>query len=152
MKYLTLADTMRSSTAIRHGLDNSISDPSHVRNIKLLCKYIYDPLCDYYKIKIPFNSWYRSQAVNRAIKGSSGSQHLTGQAVDLDINAQNGLTNTQLFMYIRKNLPFDQLIWEFDDPTGGPAWVHVSYSPMHRREILRATKVGKRTKYIKYEP
>jgi zinc D-Ala-D-Ala carboxypeptidase len=151
MKYVSLQEVTKSATALRLGIENTFTDVSHVKNVKLLCKYIYDPLCDHYKIKLPFTSWYRNFAVNRAIKGSVNSQHTTGQAVDIDVNSVKGLTNLELFNYIRKNLPFDQLIWEFDDPDGGPAWVHVSYSPMHRMEVLKAVKVGKKTKYIKYD-
>jgi hypothetical protein len=152
MKYVTIEETTRSAQATRLGISNDITDVSHIRNIKLLCQYIYDPLCDHYGFKIPFTSWYRSFLLNRAIKGSRTSQHMTGQAVDLDPNNLNGLSNIDLFNYIRQNLPFDQLIYEFDDPEGGPAWVHVSYSPQQRRQILRAVKVGKRTQYINYEP
>jgi hypothetical protein len=72
---------------------------------------------------------------------------MSGQAVDLDPNCQNGLSNAQLFHYIRTKIKFDQLIWEFGDDKQ-PAWVHVSYADNPRKQVLKAIKVGKVTKYI----
>jgi hypothetical protein len=148
MKYLTLEECYKSATAIRLGVDNSYTEPSHIANVRDLCTYIYDPLCDHFGFKIPFNSLYRSERLNKVIKGAKNSQHLTGQAIDLDPNCQNGLCNQELFDYIRANIKFDQLIYEFEDPNGGPAWVHVSYSNSPRGSVLKAIKVGSRTKYI----
>lgn len=146
-KYLTDKEICYSRTAIRNNIDNGMTSIMHISNARLLCHNIYDPLCDHFKFKIPFSSFYRSVNLNRVIKGAKGSQHMTGQAIDLDPNCQNGLCNSKLFNYIRANMNFDQLIWEFGDDRE-PAWVHVSYSSQLRGQVLKAIKAGKTTKYI----
>ena len=146
-KYLTTDEICYSRTAIRNNIDNNFVSTMHISNARLLCHNVYDPLCDHFKFKIPFTSFYRSPNLNRVIKGSKGSQHMSGQAVDLDPNCQNGLSNDQLFHYIRTKIKFDQLIWEFGDDKQ-PAWVHVSYADNPRKQVLKAIKDGKVTKYI----
>jgi len=146
-KYITVEQASFSATAIRNNIDNTIVDQEHLDSANLLCKMIYDPLCEHFGFRIPFTSFYRSSALNKKIRGSSPkSQHSFGQAIDLCPKGTSGLTNAELFEYIRKNLPFDQLIWE-----GGtdedPAWVHVSYKTQQRGSVLRATFTSQRTIY-----
>ena len=61
----------------------------------------------------------------------------------------NGVTNAQVFNYIKDNLQFDQLIWELGNDTN-PDWVHVSYESTgkQRKQILKAVKSGGKTAYI----
>ena len=150
-KYLTLDEVVFSTTARRFGIRNEIDMPEHLVNLKELCKHIYDPLCDHFGFRIPFTSVYRSQFLNNKLKGALRSQHLTGEAIDLRPLGANGLSNLELFNYIKTNLPFDQLINEFPNIDGEPSWVHVSYSNRHRKQVLKALLTGGRTKYINYE-
>jgi hypothetical protein len=55
-------------------------------------------------------------------------------------------TNKQIFDFIKKNLKYDQLIWEFGTDKN-PDWVHVSFTDnVNRKQTLRARKInGKRT-------
>lgn len=147
-RYLTYRDAIKSQAAVRHGLDNH-PDLEAVRNMKIACMAIYDPICDYFGRAIPVSSFYRSQDVNRLIGGSKTSQHCTGQAMDLDCDGltDRRITNAALFDFIRDYLDYDQLIWEFGDEKS-PAWVHVSYvNGNNRGQVLRAIKHGKKTIY-----
>ncbi len=135
--YTTLEEICKSTTAIRHGIDNK-PDAVQLHAIKLLAEKIYDPLCNYLGKPIPYNSWFRSPILNSIIGGAASSQHCKGEAVDLDLDRSGLVTsNSVLFHYILNNLPFDQLIWEFGNDQN-PAWVHVSYSEYRqRKEVLR---------------
>lgn len=150
-KYLTLDELTFSATARRLGIRNEVDIPQHLENLRTFCEKIYDPLCDHFGFRIPFTSAYRSQLLNNKIKGALRSQHLIGEAMDLRPLGRNGLTNLEMFNYIKKNLPFDQLINEFPNIQGEPSWVHVSYSNRHRKQVLTAILSGGRTKYLPYE-
>jgi hypothetical protein len=56
-----------------------------------------------------------------------------------------------VFDYIKGNLNFDQLIWEFGDDAN-PDWVHVSYkvNGNQRKQILKAVKSGNTTRYVPF--
>ena len=152
-KYITLEEATKSQLAVYRGLKNEPVG-AEISAMAKLCAHIYDPLCDHFGIKLPFSSFYRSAALNAALKGSSStSQHCQGEAMDIDLDGSGlAITNSVVFQYIMNNLPFDQLIWEFGDKKN-PAWVHVSYEAggMQRGMVLLSTKdkTGK-TKYAKY--
>jgi hypothetical protein len=97
--------------------------------------------------KATVSSFYRSAKLNSAVKGSATSQHCNGQAVDID--SPNNEFNRLIFEYIKNNLEYHQLIYEFGDDLN-PDWVHVSISDNPRKQILRAKKVGKKTVYEPY--
>jgi hypothetical protein len=108
---------------------------------------IFQPIRDHFAKPIAVTSGYRSLALNRIIGGSQTSQHSLGEALDLDADVYGGLTNQDIYEYIRDNLEFDQLIHEFGDEDN-PAWVHVSYRKgSNRNQLLRASTVSGRTKY-----
>lgn len=138
-KYTTLETICKSDTAIRHGIDNK-PDAIQLHAIKLLAEHIYDPLCDHFQRAIPFTSWFRNSIVNSMIGGARKSQHVLGEAVDLDMDLQPlaVVSNSSLFYYIYTNLNFDQLIWEHGTDQN-PAWVHVSFSSTgnQRKQVLR---------------
>ena len=151
--WLMLKDVMKSEIAQRKGLNN-MPDADSIQNLMHWGKFIYDPLCEHFGIKLSLTSVYRSPLVNKAIGGSKTSQHCFGQAGDIDTDNWNGIRNSDVFNAIRHlRLPFDQLIWEFGTDTE-PAWVHVSYSNRHRKQMLRAIKIsnGKSmsTRYLNY--
>jgi zinc D-Ala-D-Ala carboxypeptidase len=151
-KHLSLAEVTRSETAKRLGISNEPT-AEHLENFKLLAENVFEPIREHFKVPIHISSGYRSKALNTAIKGSLSSQHCIGEAVDIDMDGSaNGVTNTMVFNFIKDNLDFDQMIWEFGN-SDKPDWVHVSYKAngKQRKQILRAVKSAGKTSYIPYK-
>lgn len=123
-KNFTLEELYASSTAKARGIDNTPTKQAVV-NLTHLAIKVLQPMRTTLKRPIKISSGYRSPALNRAVGGVSNSQHMTGQAVDIDIEG-NLTQGKQLFEWIRHNVPFDQLIWEHNKQ--GVYWVHVSYN------------------------
>jgi zinc D-Ala-D-Ala carboxypeptidase len=148
---LSLSEVLVSQTAKRLQISNEPTK-EHLNNLKQIANNIFQPLRDGLGYPIYVSSGYRSEALNKAIKGSSKtSQHMKGQALDLDADVYKGVTNKDIFLFIRDNLDFDQLILECvgDDGTGG--WVHVSYSEgKNRGKVMTAERINGRIKYFKY--
>lgn len=139
-----LSEFTKSPTALRLGIPNTPGG-IQVDNLILLCKNILQPLREHYDKAIRINSGYRCLALNEAIGGSKSSQHVFGEAADIDTLDDNA----DLFFHIRRNLDFDQLIWEFGD-LDNPSWIHVSFNANgNRNEVLRAIKVHGKTTYTK---
>ena len=131
MKHFTIAELCRSTTADRLGINNKCK-LEHIDNLTALVNNVLDPLRDWYGKPLTVSSGYRCAALNKAVKGASNSQHMSGQAADLDTGDRQ--QNKLLFDYIQKNLPFDQLIDESNF-----SWVHVSYRAdgKNRNQILK---------------
>lgn len=148
-KNLTLAEVTRSETAKRKGISN-MPTPQHIENFKLLAERVFQPIREHFGKPIIISSGYRSKELNTAIGGALSSQHCQGEAIDIDMDGTD-ITNAQVFNYIKDNLEFDQLIWEFGTDTN-PDWVHVSYESTgkQRKQILRAVKKGGATSYKSY--
>jgi hypothetical protein len=148
-EHLSLSEVTRSESAKRNQISN-MPTGEHIANFMLLAEKIFEPIREHFGVPIHISSGYRSVELNRLIKGSSSSQHCKGQAIDIDMDGStNGVTNADVFNYIKDNLPFDQLIWEFGNDTN-PDWVHVSYDAKQRGQILKAVKVKGQTKYLPY--
>ena len=146
-KNLSLSEVVKSNNAIRKGIDNSPNN-DHLESLEDVAKDIFQPLRDDLGV-IYVSSGYRSDALNKAIGGSRKSQHSKGEALDLDNDNKNGAaSNTEIFNYIKDNLDFDQLIWEFGTDVK-PDWVHVSYTTKrpNRNQILKAYRQSGKTKY-----
>ena len=146
-EHLDLSEVIRSDSAKRNGISN-MPTPEHIENFKLLAEKIFEPIREHFCVPIRISSGYRSKELNAKIGGSATSQHCKGQAVDIDMDGTS-LTNKQIFDYIKDNLPFDQLIWEFGNEENCD-WVHVSYVPNGRKQILKAFKMNGATKYFPY--
>ena len=141
-KNLTLGEATKSATAIKNGISNKPSG-EHLSNLIQIAAKIFQPVRDHFQKPIIVSSGYRSQALNDLIGGASGSQHSKGEALDLDGSVENFL----IFEFIKNNLEFDQLIWEFGDDEN-PDWVHVSYKTENNRgEILQAVRQNGRVIY-----
>ena len=158
-KNLALAEVTRSETAKRKGISN-MPTPEHIENFKKLAENVFQPIREHFGVPIHISSGYRSAALNKAIGGAGktvsgvyipSSQHCTGEAIDIDMDGTT-ITNAQIFNYIKENLEFDQLIWEFGTDTN-PDWVHVSYESTgkQRKQILKAVKQGGATKYLPFK-
>jgi zinc D-Ala-D-Ala carboxypeptidase len=147
---LSLAEVIRSETAKRKGISN-MPTPEHIENFKKLAINIFQPIREHFGKPILISSGYRSAELNKAIGGSSlSSQHCSGEAIDIDMDGTD-ITNKQIFDYIKDNLNFDQIIWEFGTDTN-PDWVHVSFSASkpQRKQMLVAKKVNGKTTYAPY--
>jgi len=151
-KNLSLAEVIRSETAKRRGVSNMPTD-AHIANFKLLAEKVFEPIRNHFEKPIFISSGYRSAALNKAIGGAASSQHCTGEAIDIDMDGHgNGVTNKMVFDYIKDNLNFDQLIWEFGTDAN-PDWVHVSYESTgrQRKQILKAVRKNGATSYVPYQ-
>jgi hypothetical protein len=148
-KYFTLHEMERSDTAKRLGISNK-ADEASINNAKELCRNLLDPLREFWG-PIYISSWYRSEALNQAIGGATGSHHMTGNAVDIDLDGIDENGNKEIFHLIRVNFDFHTLIWEFGDDNK-PDWVHISWFPNNNpKRVLRAIKENGKTKYEPYK-
>lgn len=145
---LSLNEVTKSNTAMRRGIDNTPSE-EHLENLKYVAEKVFQPIREYFGVPIYISSGYRSQALNEAIGGSPRSFHSHGMALDLDQDGRNrGVSNSDVFYFIKDNLQFTELIWEFGDETN-PNWVHVAIAPGREDEkkIKIAEKVNNKTTY-----
>lgn len=146
-KHLTLEELCHSETAIKLGIVN-VPNQLQTENLKTLALKVFEPVREHFGVPIHISSGYRIMNLNQAIKGSITSQHCRGEAIDIDMQGDK-VTNAQIFHWIKDNLKYDQLIWEFGDKKN-PDWVHVSYCSENRKQTLRAVKVNGKTKYEKF--
>jgi hypothetical protein len=133
-KYITYLEATTSQTATRKGIVN-IPGEKELINMQLVGIRVFDVLREYFDIPLRVSSFYRSLLLNNSVGGAKTSQHVKGQAID--IQATGDISNKMIFEYIKDNLDFDQLIWEFGTDKN-PAWVHVSYvsKDKNRKQIL----------------
>ena len=145
-KHISYREATHSATAKRRGLDNT-PNQEQLENMYRVAEFIFEPLRLFVGGPIKINSFLRSVAVNRAVGGTSRSQHCKGQAIDID-DVFGHKTNAEMFQYVRENLDFDQMIWEFGS-NNNPSWLHISYvsKAENRNRILRAVKRDGKTKY-----
>ena len=132
-KHFSLEELCKSQTATRLGIDNLAKDENVITNLKTICENILEPIRENYGIPFSPNSAYRSPKLNNAVGSSHKSQHLKGQAVDIEIPS---IDNYELAQWIRNNLDFDQLILEFYNGEPSSGWVHVSFAEENRKQLL----------------
>ena len=130
-EHFSLEEMIKSQTGSRKGIDNT-PGPEVVENLKQLCENVLEKIRIHFGRPVTVNSGYRGPKLNKAIGGVKNSQHLTGQAADIEIA---GIDNKTLFCWIRDNLVFDQIILEYHKP-GIPdsGWVHVSWNVKGNRK------------------
>jgi len=146
-EHISEKEAVKSITALRLGIDNT-PDADSLNNMKIIAEKIFEPLRKWVGGPIKINSFFRSSALNQAIGGSSRSQHCQGRALDVD-DVYGHKTNKEVFDWIKENLDFDQLIYEFGS-SDNPDWVHVSYvsEDKNRNRVLKAVRDDGKTKYI----
>ena len=140
-KNFLLRELLVSQEATRNDVDEQFNpDATIVKNLTDLCANVLQPLREQIRLSINVTSGYRCPKVNAAIGGAATSQHVKGQAADINVP---GKTIEWLYQQIKQSaLPYDQLIQEFD------RWVHVSYNAQgNRKQCLRATKQNGKTVY-----
>jgi zinc D-Ala-D-Ala carboxypeptidase len=146
-KHISYREGVYSITADRKGIEN-IPNDDQLANMKLIAEKVFEPLRNFVGGPIKINSFFRSVKLNRAIGGSAKSQHCKGQAIDIDDTFGTAI-NAVMYRWIKENLDFDQMIWEFGDDKN-PNWVHVSYvsEDKNRNRCLKAYKEDGKTKYM----
>lgn len=146
-KNLSLKEAIKSNTASRLGIKNE-PEQWEINNLRAVAENVFQPLRDHFGVPIGVSSGYRSKQLNKAIGGSRYSQHMIGEALDLDADIYGRITNADIFNYIKDNLEWDQMIWEFGDDEE-PNWVHVSYKEAgrNRKQIKRAFRDEKGVHY-----
>jgi|TARA_B100000242_G_C42995298_1_gene462197 zinc D-Ala-D-Ala carboxypeptidase len=147
-KHISDKEATKSITALRLGIDNTPNGTAY-NNMKTLAANVFEPLREWVGGPIKITSMYRSPELCDAL-GSNGrtSQHTKGQAIDID-DIYGHKTNAEMFEYIKNNLEFDQLIWEFGNEDN-PDWLHISYVDLekNRKRILKAVRDQGKVKYI----
>lgn len=139
-KHITLAQIVYSSIAKRYGTSN-IPDAKQYENCRLLCENIIEPVFEKFG-RIGWSSFFRSTLLNARVGGSKTSDHqaIKGAAVDFDTDVEGNITNAELFHWLKFNVQFDQLIWEFGS-SKEPAWIHISYRATgNRNQVLISKK------------
>lgn len=149
-KHLSLAEVTRSDIAKRKGISNMPTE-EHLENFKALAENVFEKIREHFGVPIIISSGYRSKELNDVIGGSLTSQHCLGEAIDIDMDGSNsGVTNADIYKFIKDNLTYDQLIWEFGTDEN-PAWVHVSYSrKKNKKQRLKAVKKNGKTSYVNF--
>lgn len=144
--HISYAEAIKSNTALRLGIENK-PNGYQLTNMVGVAFNVFEPLRKWVGGPIKINSFFRCPDLNKAIGGSSRSQHCEGRAIDID-DIFGHKTNAEMFHYIKDNINFDQLIWEFGDENN-PNWVHVSYvsEDENRGRCLKAVKLNGKTKY-----
>jgi len=145
-KHISYKEGVYSRTAQRLDINNEPND-EQMKNMCLVAEEVFEPLRMWVGGPIKINSFFRSPELNKAIGGSTKSQHCHGQAIDLD-DTFGRATNAEMYEFIKNHLDFDQMIWEFGNKDN-PDWVHVSYvsEDKNRNRCLQAYKENGKTKY-----
>ena len=133
-KYISYQESVTSQTATRNGIDNTPSD-SELISMQLVGIRVFDEVREHFDTPIRVSSFFRALDLNRAVGSKDSSQHRKGQAIDMQGTGK--VSNKMIFNYIKDNLDYDQLIWEYGNKTN-PAWVHVSYvsREKNRKQII----------------
>ena len=149
-KHISWHEGTYSRTGERKDLDNTPNE-EQLKCMKEVAENLFEPLREWVGGPIKINSFFRGEPVNTAIGGSRKSQHMKGQAIDIDDTFRHK-TNAEMYYYIKDNLDFDQMIWEFGDDKN-PNWLHISWVSHrpNRKKLTIAKKVNGRTKYIHEE-
>ena len=145
-EHISYREGVKSNTASRLNIDNTPTGYV-LTNMSGVAYNLFEPLRKWVGGPIKINSFYRSEKLNQAIGGSSRSQHCEGRAIDID-DTFGYKTNAEMFHYIKNNLNFDTLIWEFGTEEN-PDWIHLSYisHDENRGNCLKAYKDNGKTKY-----
>lgn len=133
-RHFSLQEATRSDTARRLGLSNDPS-PAELERITETAYCMEQVRQVLGNNPVIVSSWYRSEAVNKAVGGVPNSAHRRGDAVDFSCPRFGSVTDVCKAI-VESDLNFDQIIWEYG------RWVHISFDPRMRRQVLRATGSG----------
>lgn len=130
-KHFTLGELCKSDIALAKNIENTPPDQATIGRLNALMEECLDKVREMWGEPIGVNSGYRSPELNRVVGGAKNSQHLRGEAAD--INAGGVENNRKLFdMIAASDIEFDQLIDE-----SGYRWLHISYcTDDNRKQVL----------------
>jgi len=128
-RHISYNEGVRSNTATRYNIDNTPSK-DQLQAMVNVAENCFEPLREWYGKPIRVNSFFRCEALNAKVGGAKTSQHMRGEAIDIDTENDNKI----LFDWCKRNLDFDQLIWEY-----GGRWIHISFKAKNRRQVLNIT-------------
>ena len=135
-EHFTLTELVRSETAMNRHIDNTPT-PEVIENLRALCRNVLEPARVAFGSQIYITSGYRCQSLNKAVGGKPTSQHLRGEAADLQVRGVENLR--RLYNLIKSRGVFDQLLYESN---GSTKWIHVSYkSSGNRRQAIDSYNV-----------
>ena len=146
-EHISYREGVNSNYAKQYNIDNK-PKAEHIKNMEILAEKVFEPLREYVGKPIKVNSFFRSKELNTRIGGAMSSSHLDGQAID--ITTLGGKTNLEMFLYIKDNLDYDQIISEFPNSEGVPKWIHVSYKSkkLNRKQALEIKRKGRYTTFV----
>ena len=151
--HISYVEVTRSDMAKRLGISN-IPSVEQLENIKILAEKVFEPIREHFNVPVYISSFFRSKELNKKLKGASSSQHLAnnGAAMDIDADIFGGITNKEIFNYIKDHLGFDQLILENVSSDGTGGWIHCSYvdEDKNRNQVLIMTIKNGKKYYEKY--
>ena len=134
MKYFTINELTKSSTAARLGINNA-PGPVEKGNLTQLVEHVLDPLREAWGKPIRVSSGYRCPKLNKVVGGAITSQHTKGQAADITSLTDDWNENLKLLkLLLNSDIEFDQVICEYPDAQGRPNWIHVSYNKNGNRK------------------
>jgi len=146
--HINYYEATNSQTATAKGIKNE-PNIDQLKAMRLVAVRCFEPLRMWANVPLSINSFFRGEALNKAIGGAASSQHCKGEAIDID--GKGKISNAKIFHFLKENTTFDQILAEFP-VNGEPAWVHISYSERgNRGQILTATKVKGKTVYSPYK-
>ena len=132
-QHISYAEAIHTDT----GLKNEPIDDDMIDTMRVTAFNVFEPVRVFFNVPIAVNSFFRSPEVNYKIHGASSSQHMKGEAIDIDAHVYGGVTNKEIFHFIREHLTFDQLIWESGTDIE-PNWIHVSFTEgANRMQVLK---------------
>ena len=133
-EHITYNEATLSPTALRLGINNKPTE-QELKNMQLVAEKCFEPLRKWYGKPIKVNSFFRCKALNDAVGSKDTSYHRLGMAIDMSAGSKE--ENKKLYNYIKDNLEFSELIWEYGNDIG-PDWVHVAYNKNNiAKKILR---------------
>lgn len=124
-EHISFDEAVHSQAGERAGIKNTPNE-EQIKNMEIVAKACFEPMRKWWGKPLIVSSFFRCVEVNKLVGGQPTSQHQAGKAID--ICAQNRADNLKLYEWAKANLKFDQLICEFPDANGVPAWVHISFN------------------------
>ena len=141
-EHFTLGELTKTSAKTA---DGNIPPHAAVLNLKNLCenwledlRYSYNALYGEGNEPIVINSGFRSEAVNQAIGGAKGSNHLTGCAVDIRcLGIEQAIRYAAILLDIADGTKrdYDELLIERSPK--GTYWLHFAVRPKDNRRKTR---------------
>ena len=148
-EHISYKEGTYSPTAHRLGINNTPNE-KQLEAMHNVAENCFEPLREYFGVPIKIESFFRCLALNLTLGSTSGSQHIKGQAIDID-DDYGKITNREMFYWLVFNVEYDQIIWEFGNGEN-PGWIHVSYREgNNRKKLTVAHKKTGRTQYKHFQ-